>query len=140
MKVVLRSSSLPLTLLGIIMNAGVGRVDTGLRRGIVGRLRIGMSVEDVMAELGSEELDSSGAIGAGPDPDVAVEFLNGSLVRCRVMSRKYRTPDGIGVSSTLMELEHAYPLVWEEPGVAYAKSLHMRFEVNDGRVTRILVS
>jgi hypothetical protein len=139
MKVVLRSSSLPLTLLGILMNVGVARVDTGLRRGIIGRLRIGMSIDAVKAELGVAS-NGGGSLALGPEPGVAAEFLNGSLIRCQVMSRRYRTPEGIGVGSASADLERAYPLVWEEPGVAFVKSLRMRFLVQDGKVGRILVS
>jgi hypothetical protein len=138
MKVVLRSSSLPLTLLGILMNVGVARVDTGLRRGIVGRLRIGMSVEEVQAELGADPAVNS--LVAGPEPGIAAEFLNGSLVRCQVVSRRYRTPEGIGVGSSGPDLERAYSLIWEEPGVAYIKSLRMRFIIQEGKIAKILVS
>jgi hypothetical protein len=138
MKVVLRSSSLPLTLLGILMNVGVARVDTGLRRGIVGRLRIGMTVDEVQAELGVEP--NGGSLAMGPEAGVAAEFLNGSLVRCQVMSRRYRTPEGIGVGSDSAELHRVYTVIWEEPGVAFVKSLRMRFLIQDGKVGKILVS
>jgi hypothetical protein len=137
MKVVLRSSSLPLTLLGILMNVGVARVDTGLRRGIVGRLRIGMSIEEVQAELGA---DPGGDSPAATDPPVAPEFFNGALVRCQVLSRRYRTPEGIGVGSLSTDMARCYPVVWEEPGVAFVKSLRMRFLIQDGKIAKILVS
>ncbi len=138
MKVVLRSSSLPLTLLGILTNAGVSRVDAGLRRGTVGRLRIGMSVEDVKAELGADS--NGGAIAIGAEPGVTAEFVNGSLVRCQVLSKRYRTPEGIAVGSPSSDLERVYPLLWEEPGVAFVKALRMRFFVQEGKIVKILVS
>ena len=141
MKVVLRSSSLPLTLLGILMNVGVSRVDTGLRRGVVGRLRIGTSIDDVKCGVG---VDSGGqpavTIGSGPEPDVLAEFLNGSLIRCQVMSRKYGPRKGLESDLEECRVGAAYELVWEEPGVAFVKILHMRFVVQDGRVVKILVS
>jgi hypothetical protein len=138
MKVVLRSSSLPLTLLGILMHVGVARVDTGLRRGIVGRLRIGMSIEEVQAELGADP--GGGSPETAADPPVAPEFLNGALVRCQVLSRRYRTPEGIGVGSLSTDMARCYPVVWEEPGVAFVKSLRMRFLIQDAKIAKILVS
>jgi hypothetical protein len=122
------------------MNVGVARVDTGLRRGVVGRLKIGMSVDEARKELGVDSNDKSMIIGPATEPDVAVEFLNGSLVRCQVMSRRYRTTDGIGVGSSSADLERLYALVWEEPGMAFVKSLQMRFVVQEGKISRILVS
>jgi hypothetical protein len=133
MKVVLRSSSLPLTILGILTNVGVVRVDTVLRRGLVGRLRIGMSAEEAKAELGIDP-------GGSSDPDVTMDFLNGSLVRCQVLSRRYRTVEGIGVGSSSAEVELLYPLTWEEPGVAFVESLHMRLVIQQGKIVKILVS
>jgi hypothetical protein len=94
----------------------------------------------VRTELGLEPGDDSLTIAPGPEPEVAVEFLNGSLVRCQVISRRYRTPAGIGVGSASNDLERAYAPTWEEPGVAFVKSLHMRFVVQDGKIARILVS
>src|SRR5579862_9263162 len=121
MKVILRSSSLPLALIGILTNIGVSRVDTGLRRGMAGRLRIGMTVEELEPELGLQAPGDSVLLGNGIEPDVTGQLLNGLLVRCRVNSRKCRTPAGIGGGSSEAQLVAAHEVVWEEPGVAFVK-------------------
>ncbi len=94
MKVILRSSSLPLTLLGILTNVGVARVDTGLRRGMAGRVRIGMRLEDLESEPGisftaAPDVPEVGVfLGAAreSEPALIAEFSSGVLSRCRVLS------------------------------------------------------
>jgi hypothetical protein len=58
MKVILRSSSLLFTLLGITANARVSKVETALRRGVAGRARIGMTREELLTEFGEAAAES----------------------------------------------------------------------------------
>ncbi len=59
MKVVLRSSSLFLTLIAIVSQTTIARIEAALRRGVVGRLRIGMTVRELETAVQPAVLDDS---------------------------------------------------------------------------------
>lgn len=148
MKVVLRSSSLFLTLIGIVSNAKVAKVEAALRRGAVGRMRIGMSLEQLEATIQPAVVDGSLDrkvniyLGAnhGNSPIVTANIENGFVAQFKVFSQRFRTDIGIGVGTSLRELSRCYAIAWLEPGWAYVDSLRMRFEIREGKVASILVS
>src|SRR5947209_14742761 len=92
MQVVLRSSSLFLTLVGIVSNARVAKVEATLRRGVVGRLRVGMSVEELEAEAQPAVLDDSSAnsvkiyfgSNSGEQPTLSADIADGVVSQFRI--------------------------------------------------------
>ena len=148
MKVIVRSSSLLLTVVAILSDAKMSRVEAALRRGIVGRWRIGMSLKELLQ-------DAQPAIVEQPDektvkfyfdrrtgepPALSADLTNGSVSQFRVFSANFRTDIGIGVGATLEDLANFYEISWREPDFAYVEALRMRFEIRDGKVASILVS
>src|SRR5437588_9311107 len=141
MKLVVRSSSLLLAFVAILSNAKKCRVEAALRRGIVGRLRIGMSLKELLEEaqpaLINQTDEKSVKLFFDPDtaqpPAISADLTNGSVSQFQVLSGKFRTDIGIGVGATLEDLANFYELSWREPDCAYVESLKMRFEIRDGK-------
>ena len=147
MKLILHSSSLLLTIIGIIGNLKLARAGGVLRRGAVGRLRIGMRLGEVLAEIpgdwtarlenhtvriySSKESNQLRLIG---------DVTNGAISQFQVFSEQFRTDVGIGIGSTLTELGRFYQTSSREPGYAYVEPLHMRFEIRDDKIITVLVS
>src|ERR1700682_3481630 len=98
MKVVVRSSSLLLTFVAIMSNAKLGRVEAALRRGIVGRLRIGMSLKELLQDAPSATVDHSDGktvkLYLNPEtrdlPAVSADITNGSVSQFQVLSDTFR--------------------------------------------------
>src|ERR1700730_9948597 len=120
MKVVLRSSSLLFSLLGIAVNAPVSRVQPLLRRGSADGIDIGTSARELLDEFGTKlQLDDKTgrleAFLASPlqrRPDLSFEIKDGVVTAIKVYSRRYKTQTGIGVSDTLLTLANQHPIHW----------------------------
>ena len=148
MKVVLRSSSLFLTLIAIVSQTKVARVEAALRRGVVGRLRIGMSIQELQAKVQPAVVEDAAhkivtvyyGSNSGEQPTLRADITNGVVSQFQIFSQRFRTDIGIGVGATLTELARFYHIAWREPGFAYVDSLRMRFEIREGKVASILVS
>jgi hypothetical protein len=148
MKVIVRSSSLLLTFVAIMSNAKLGRVEAALRRGIVGRLRIGMSLKQLLQDAQPATVDHSDEKtvklyfnpDTGDPPALSADITNGSVSQFQVLSGNFRTDIGIGVGASVEDLSNFYEIAWREPDFAYVDSLKMRFEIRDGKVASILVS
>ena len=148
MKIIVRSSSLLLTFVAIVSNAKLGRVEAALRRGIVGRLHIGMSLKELLQDAQPATVDHSDEktvkLYLDPKkenpPALSADLTNGSVSQFQVLSDQFRTDIGIGVGASLQHLAKFYEISWREPDFAYVESLKMRFEIRDGKVASILVS
>lgn len=118
-------------------------MDAALRRGAVGRMRIGMTIAELEASAKPSSLNGPAeeklSICVGGTPIATADITNGSVSRFCILSRAFRTDIGIGVGATLRDLARFYRLSWVGPGWAYVDSLKMRFEIRDGRVASILV-
>jgi hypothetical protein len=148
MKIIVRSSSLLLTFVAILSNAKMCRVEAALRRGIVGRLRIGMSLKELLQDAQPATVDQPDEKtvklyfdpDTGHPPALSADLTNGSVSQFQVLSENFRTDIGIGVGATLEDLANFYEISWREPDYAYVDALKMRFEIRDGKVASILVS
>lgn len=148
MKVIVRSSSLLLTFVAILSNARVGRWEAALRRGTVGRFRVGMSLKELLQYAQPATVDHSDETtvrlyfdsNTAHAPALSVDITDGAVSQFHVRSDKFRTDIGIGVGATVEDLANFYEISWREPDFAYVESLDMRFEIRDGKVASILVS
>jgi hypothetical protein len=147
MKVILRSSSLLFTLLGITANARVSKVETALRRGVAGRARIGMTREELLAEFDETAVESAdGAnielhFGSDHGEPALVAAMDGGVVRrITVYSPRFRTDKIAGVGTRLRRLALAYELKWREAACADVDELKMRFKMRGERVVSITLS
>ena len=148
MKIIVRSSSLLLTFVAILSNARMSRVEAALRRGIVGRWRIGMSLKELLQDAQPAIVEQSDEKTVkfyldrktGQPPALSADLTNGSVSQFQVLSGNFRTDIGIGVGATLEDLANFYEISWREPDFAYVESLRMRFEIREGRIASILVS
>ena len=148
LKVVIRSSSLLFSVVGIAANAPVAKVRPILRRGAAGDVRIGMTVEAVEAQFGPKVRS-----GADPGcahiflvsallqsrPDISLAMKDGVVSTIRVYSRRFKTEAGIGAGDSLDALRQAYPIRWLDDDTAEAGELGMRFEVVNDRIASILI-
>ena len=148
MTVVLRSSSLFLKLIAILSQTKVARVEGALRRGVVGRLRIGMTFRELKSTVQPAVLDGESektvtiyyGSNSGEQPTLKADITNGVVSQLRIFSQRFRTDIGIGVGATLTELSRFYRIAWSKPGLAYVDSLRMVFEIREGKIASILVS
>ncbi len=148
MKVVLRSSSLFLTSVAIVSQTKIARGEAALRRGVVGRLRIGMTVRELETTVQPAVLDDSAersvmvyyGSNSGEQATLKGDITDGVVSQFQIFSHRFRADIGIGVGATLAELSRFYQIAWKEPGFAYVDSLKMRFEIREGKVASILVT
>ena len=147
MRVVLRSSSLLFTTLGIVLNAPVARVRESLRLGVAGHVQIGMRVQDVLVMFEGRtryDADSSAVqvYATSPPqgrPDLAIALKNGMVANIRVHSGRYRMESGIGIGSRLLEVSSHHSLHWLDDNTAEAENLKMQFGFKKETVVSILV-
>ena len=148
MKIVVRSSSLLLAFVAILSNARAGRGRAALQRGVVGRLRIGMSLKELLHYAQPARMDHSdgNTVTLLVDkestnaPALSAYISDGSISQFQVFSDKFRTDIGIGVGSSLEELRSCYDISRAGTDFAYVESLKMRFEIREGKIGSILVS
>ena len=147
MRVVLRSSSLLFTTLGIVLNAPVSRVREALRQGVAGHVQIGLRVQDILVMFeGRTRYDADNStvhvFATSPPqgrPDLSIALKNGSVASIRVYSSRYRMESGVGTGSPLMEVASHYSLRWIDDKTAEAAGLKMQFEFRKETVISILV-
>lgn len=147
MKIVLRSSSLLFSVLGITANAPVSKVQPILRRGSVDGLNIGTPVQELLAEFGKklqvdEKTGRLEAFLASPlqrRADLSFETKDGVVTAIRVYSRRYKTESGIGVGDALLTLANQHQIHWTDDDIAAVDDLKMRFQVKEDRIISILV-
>ena len=147
MKVVLRSSSLLFSLLGIAVNAPMTKVQPLLRRGSADGIDIGTSARQLLDEFGAKlQLDDKTgrleAFLASPlqrRPDLSFEMKEGVVIAIKVYSRRYKTESGIGVGDTLVMLANQHVIHWVDDDIAEVADLKMKFQVQDDRIISILV-
>src|SRR5713226_8572465 len=104
MKIIVRSSSLLLTFVAILSNARMSRVEAALRRGIVGRWRIGMSLKELLQDAQPATVEQSDEKTVkfyldretGHPPALSADLTNGSVSQFQVLSGNFRTDIGIG--------------------------------------------
>lgn len=149
MRIILRSSSLLFSLLGITANAPVHKVVPVLRRGSADRIRIGAAPDDLFAAFGKNlKVDRKAgtveAFTASPilqrRPDLSFRLENGVVASITVFSRRYKTEAGVGVGDGVVSLANSYQIRWPEDGVAEVENLNMKFRVENDRITWILIS
>lgn len=146
MKVVLRSSSLLFSLLGIASNASVHKVRPMLRRGSVDGAHVGMSEGELIAEFGKqikfEETGRANAFLASElqhRPDLSFDIENGVVTSIRVYSRRYKTDTGVGVGDDLRVLARQHQIRWTDDDVAEVDDLKMKFQVQGDRIASIVI-
>ncbi len=147
MRVVLRSSSLLFTTLGIVLNAPVARVRELLRQGVAGHVQIGTRVQDILVMFeGRTRYDADNStvhvFSTSPPqgrPDLSAALKNGQVASIRVHSGRYRMDNGIGVGSLLIEVASHHTLRWVNETTAEAEALKMQFEFKKETVVSILV-
>ncbi len=149
MRIVLRSSSLLFSLLGITANAPVHKVVPVLRRGSAGRIRIGAAPEELFAVFGKNlkvdgKTGTVEAFSASPmlqrRPDLSFQLENGVVTSIKVFSRRYKTEAGIGVGDSLVTFANHYAIRWPEDNLAEVEALNMKFRAENGRIAWILLS
>jgi hypothetical protein len=149
MRIVLRSSSLLFSVLGITANAPVHKVVPVLRRGFAGRIRIGAAAEDLFAMFGKNlKVDrKSGTVdsfSASPilqrRPDLSFQTENGLVTSIKILSRRYKTESGIGVGDNLETLVNHYQVSWPADSLAAVETLNMKFRIENDRIVWILLS
>ncbi|MGA2598043.1 MAG: hypothetical protein ABSH09_13755 [Bryobacteraceae bacterium] len=149
MRIVLRSSSLLFSVLGITANVPVHKVVPVLRRGFAGRIRIGAAAGDLFALFGKNlKVDrKSGTIdsfSASPllqrRPDLSFQLENGLVTSIKVYSRRYKTEFGIGVGDNPAALSNHYRIRWPEDTLAEVETLNMKFRIENDRIVWILLS
>ena len=147
MRVVLRSSSLLFTTIGIVLNAPVARVRELLRQGVAGHVQIGTRVQDILVMFeGRTRYDADNStvqvFATSPPqgrPDLSAALKNGQVASIRVHSGRYRMESGIGIGSPLVEVASHHSLHWLDNTTAEAESLKMQFEFKAETVVSILV-
>jgi hypothetical protein len=147
MKVVLRSSSLLFSLLGIAANAPVSKVQPLLRRGSADGIDIGTSAKQLLEEFGAklhldEKTGRLEAFLASPlqrRPDLSFDIKRGVVASIKVYSRRYKTETGVGVGDALLTLVNQHQIHWIDDDIAEADDLKMKFQVQDDRIISILV-
>src|SRR5689334_591388 len=136
MKVVLRSSSPLLSLLGV--DATPPRpAATVLRQGSAGQVHIGMSALDVFAEFHERaqfnELNSRADIYPGSRKqrraELSCELTDGVVTAIDVFSGAYKTEAGIGPGDSLVALANTYQLRWVADNIAQVDGLNMTFKL-----------
>jgi len=113
----------------------------------VGKVDLGMSVDEVRQILGKPDLDVTGVSIVYADQGFEVIHPNDKVhsINCvhhidlapNVKTCPYRTPEGIGIGSTEADVIAAYgePDIRESVGTAY--EIGLRFEFTDGKVSLI---
>lgn len=147
MKIVLRSSSLLFSLLGITANAPMSKVQPVLRRGSADGIDIGTSAKQLLEEFGTKlQLDEKTgrleAFLASPlqrRPDLSFEIKDGVVSAIKVYSRRYKTESGIGVGDALLTLANQHQIHWTDDNIAEVDELKMKFQIQDDRIISILV-
>ncbi len=147
MRIVLRSSSLLFSLLGIAANAPLSRVRRLLRPGAAGDLGIGMSVPQLRAEFeGAMKFDENGGKAhvflASPSqrrPDLSFDIAAGAVTAIRVYARSFKTAAGIGPGGSVEELSDRYNIRWTDDNVAEVDDLRMSFQVEEDRIVSVLI-
>jgi hypothetical protein len=149
MRIVLRSSSLLFSVLGITANAPVHKVVPVLRRGFAGRIRIGAAADDLFAIFGKNlKVDRKSGIihsfSASPRlqlrPDLSFQIEHGLVTSIKVFSRRYKTESGIRVGDSLETLSNHYQISWPEDGLAEVETLNMKFRIENDRIVWIRLS
>ncbi len=126
----------------------MARAEAALRRGSVGRMRIGISVEELRANakptivgrLTDEKLTVYVSPNSSSNPILTANITDGTVSRFRILSQRFSTDIGIGVSATLRDLSRFYRIAWVAPGCAYVDSLKIRFEIRDGKIALMLAT
>ena len=148
-RIVLRSSSLLFSLLGITANAPVHKVLPILRRGSAGRIGIGTAAADLFAIFGKNlKVDSKSgtidAFSASPmlhrRPDLSFQLENGLVTSIKVFSRRYKTESGVGVGDSLITLANRCQIRWPQDNLAEVETLNMKFRIENDRIVWILLS
>jgi hypothetical protein len=147
MKVVLRSSSVLLSLLGMTAKAPLSRARSILRRGSTDSVRIGMSVIDLLAEFGSQvEIDEAAgraniflASAKQRRPDLMLEIRDGVVTSIRIYSSRYKTESGVGPGDGIITLGSQYQMHWKDDNTAVVRELNMEFQVEKDRVVSVLI-
>lgn len=148
-RIVLRSSSLLFSVLGITANAPVHKVLPVLRRGLAGRIGIGASAADLFTIFGKNlKVDrKSGtvdAFSASPmlqrRPDLSFQLENGIVASIKVFSRRYKTERGVGVGDSLITVANHYQVRWPQDNLAEVETLNMKFRIENDRIVWILLS
>ena len=133
------------------------RADFTLARGQVGRLRIGMTADEVVALFGQQSvkpvdlqleghpspalelrLGNPSAVRASLTAELSQPTVGNRIFRVRVFDRRFRTADGLGVGSTLGQVRahHQVQTVVGEDGVyAYVQELQMSFAFDSRRLS-----
>ena len=149
MRIVLRSSSLLFSVLGITANVPVHKVVPVLRRGSADRIRIGAAASELFGIFGKNlKVDrKSGTIDAflaSPllqrRPDLSFQLENGVVTSIKVFSRRYKTEAGIGVGDSIVTLANRYQVRWPQDGLAEVETLSMKFRIENDRIAWILLS
>lgn len=147
MRVVLRSSSLLFSLLGIAMNAPLHKVRPILRRGSADGVSIGMTVDELQNLFGNRmKIDaktSHADVFLAPEfqqrADLSFEIQNGAVRAIRVYSRRYKTDAGIGVGDDPSALAAHYDIRWTDDNLAEVDDLSMKFEIRDDRIAAVVI-
>jgi hypothetical protein len=116
----------------------------------VGRVRLGMTVEEMENCLGKPDIDATGISFVYADLGIEVVIRDEKVnqIHCihhinnapAVKACKYQTVEGIGIGSTESEIISAYgePSKRSKGALTY-NELGMRFELDGGQVNLILV-
>jgi hypothetical protein len=148
MRVVLRSSSLLFSLLGIAMNVPLHKVRPVLRRGSADGVRIGMTLGELASLFGKrmkiDERTSRADVFLAPEfqqrADLSFETENGTVSAIWVYSRRYKTEAGIGVGDEPSALAAHYRIRWTDDNLAEVDDLSMKFEIRDDRIAAVIIS
>jgi hypothetical protein len=148
MKVVLRSSSPLLSLLGIPATPQTSQPAGILRRGSAERVHIGMSALDVLAEFNERakfnELNSRADVFLGPGkqrhPDLSLELTDAVVTAIQVYSHRFKTEAGVGPGDSLISLANRYTLRWTADNTAEVGDLKMKFLFERDRIISVLLS
>lgn len=147
MKLVLRGSSLPLTLVGILAHVKITKVRSTLTPGTVGPCWIGMSKDELNGQSGWSAVAATDPgcmeLYMGQDrektPDLVAQLATDIVIQIQVYSRQFRTALGVGVGSTARDLSRLYLVMWQDADLAYVPMLGMGFQFDKGKVKSILV-
>ncbi len=147
MRIVLRSSSLLFSVLGITANAPLSKVRRLLRPGAAGNVGIGMSVRQLREEFEDRvRLDENAGTAhvflaslSQRRPDLSLDIAGGEVTAIRVYARSYKTAAGIGPGGSVRELSDRYDIRWTDDNIAEVDDLRMSFQVEGERIVSVLI-